>query len=114
MTDKFDLGKKPDPREALLREAWRSLEDGCADREQGAIIIRHLAVLTGYYNATTLEDWLKLTTRSEGYDMACIEAQARRSVFAKIIPYLTRHPDGRYGPTDQEVALEKAARAEAR
>lgn len=99
--ERFD-DPKPDTRaqDALLG-AWRALEDGNVDRQQAAIIIGHLASLTGYYNGMTLAQWVRDTGSPAGYETACVERQAQRWVFSQILPFLTSHPDGRSGPTDQ-------------
>lgn len=81
-----------DPR---ILEAWRALESGVADKEQGRLIIRHLASLTGYYNGRSLTAWMQATSSPAGYETACVEHEARRWVFSQILPFLTEHADGR-------------------
>ncbi|HYF53429.1 MAG TPA: hypothetical protein VEA41_04150 [Salinarimonas sp.] len=88
----------------LLHEAWQALEEGRADRQQGARIIRHLASLTNYYGTTYIGEWMKQTGRVEGFELSCVEHQARRWVFASILPFLSCHPDGRAYPADEDPA----------
>lgn len=82
-----------------LRAAFEALEQGTADRAQSRLIIAHLAAVTGYYNGVSLAAWIKDTGSANGFEIACVEYQAKRWVFSQILPYLTEHPDGRGGPT---------------
>lgn len=82
-----------------LRAAFEALEQGSADRVQGRLIIAHLAAVTSYYNGRSLAAWIKDTGSAAGFEIACVEHQAKRWVFSQILPYLTEHPDGRGGPT---------------
>jgi hypothetical protein len=87
---------KPDLTVAKrLRDAYEALEDGNADREQGRLILQHIAGLTGYYKNISLTQWLKDTGSAAGFDVACIEHQAKRLVFSEILPFLTKHVDGK-------------------
>lgn len=76
-----------------LKDAWQALEDGNADRAQGKLILEFLAATTGYYNGMSLAAWQRDTGSPQGYDVACIEQQAKRWVFSQILPFLTKHVD---------------------
>lgn len=78
-----------------LATAYEALEDGNADRDQGRLILQHIAGLTGYYKNIALSQWLKDTGSAQGFDIACIEHQAKRWVFSEILPFLTKHQDGK-------------------
>jgi hypothetical protein len=78
-----------------LKDAYQALEDGNADRAQGQLILTHLAGLTGYYNGMSLANWQRDTGSAQGYEIACVEHQAKRWVFSQILPFLTKHADGR-------------------
>ncbi|TPM53266.1 hypothetical protein FJ959_22315 [Mesorhizobium sp. B2-2-4] len=93
--DKFD-----DPEQDLtirkrLLVAYEALEDGNADRDQARLILQHLAGLTGYYKNISLAQWVKDTGSASGFEAACIEHQAKRWVFSEILPFLTKHVDGK-------------------
>lgn len=92
--DRFDppIASKSDH----LKDAWRALEDGAADKTQGRMILDHLASLTGYYTDISLAQWIKDTGSPQGFDVACIEDAARRRVFGQIVPYLSEQPDRRF------------------
>jgi len=78
-----------------LADAYEALEDGNADRAQGNLILQHIAGLCGYYKNISLTQWLKDTGSAEGFDVACVEHQAKRWVFSEILPFLTKHVDGK-------------------
>lgn len=78
-----------------LRDAYEALEDGNADKAQGRLILQHLAGLTGYYKNISLAQFIKDTGSAQGFDIACIENQAKRWVFSEILPFLTKHVDGK-------------------
>lgn len=93
--EKFDPPEPDSTVAKRLKEAWQAIEDGNADQAQGRLVIQHLAGITGYYNGMALARWRADTGSTEGYDVACIEHQARRWVFSEILPFLTQHADGR-------------------
>jgi hypothetical protein len=78
-----------------LATAYEALEDGNADKDQGRLILQHIAGLCGYYKNISLAQWLKDTQSAAGFDIACIEHQAKRWVFSEILPFLTKHQDGK-------------------
>jgi hypothetical protein len=93
--DKFDP-PAPDPTTRLrLAEAYHALEDGTADRAQGKLILQHLAGLTGYYKNISLPQFIADTGSAQGFELACVEHQAKRWVFTEIVPFLTKHVDGK-------------------
>lgn len=78
-----------------LAEAYQALEDGTADRAQGSLILQHIAGLTGYYKNISLTQFMVDTGSAQGFELACIEHQAKRWVFSEILPFLTKHVDGK-------------------
>jgi hypothetical protein len=93
--EKFDP-PAPDPTTRLrLSEAYKALEDGTADRAQGRLILQHLAGLTGYYKNISLPQFIADTGSARGFELACVEHQAKRWVFTEIVPFLTKHVDGK-------------------
>lgn len=99
--ERFEPKQVEDKATKALAAAYASLEAGTADRQQAKLIIRHLASLTGYYNGLSLAKWMQDTGSPTGFEQACMEHQARRWVFSQILPFLSEHPDGRSGGTDQ-------------
>ncbi len=93
--ERFDDPKPDTTVSKKLKDAWQALEDGNADRVQGKLILQHLASLTGYYNGLSQAKWIQDTGSPAGFEIACVEHQARRWVFSEILPYLTQHADGR-------------------
>ena len=93
--DKFDPPEADLTTRKRLAEAYKALEDGAADRAQGRLILQHLAGLTGYYKNISLAQWIADTGSAQGFETACIEHQAKRWVFTEIVPFLTKHVDGK-------------------
>lgn len=92
---RFDPPAPDTSAQKKLRAAFEALETGSADRAQGRLIIAHFAAVTGYYNGMSLTAWMKDTGSAAGFEIACVEHQAKRWVFSQVLPYLTEHPDGR-------------------
>lgn len=80
-----------------LREAFEALESGTADHAQARLIVRFLRSITSFDADTSIGAWIKDTGSAAGYEIACVEYQAKRWVFSQILPYLS-NPDGRDGP----------------
>lgn len=78
-------------RDNRLAAAWEALEVGNADREQGQLILRHLAWRTGFYTAAPpVRMW---QGSAEAYQVHCLQHEARRWVFEEIAGFLQQHPD---------------------
>lgn len=96
---RFDIPELDTSAQKRLRAAFEALEDGTADKAQGRLIVNFLRSITSYDADTSIGKWIQDTGSATGFEIACVEYQAKRWVFSQVLPYLTEHPDGRGGPT---------------
>jgi len=77
------------------------------DTQDGKMILADLASVTGYYRRPSYGEWMAKTKTPHGFELHSALSNARAEVVQHIMDFLTLSED-------QLVALEKAARAEAR
>lgn len=75
--------------------------------QDGQMILADLANITGYYRRPSYGEWMAKTKTPHGFELHSALSNARAEVVQHIMNFLTLSED-------QLVALEKAARAEAR
>jgi hypothetical protein len=89
-------------REALTKAYLRIFAT-----QDGQMILADLAHITGYYRRPSYGKWIADTKTPHGFELHSALSNARAEVVQHIMDFLTLSED-------QLVALEKAARAEAR
>lgn len=75
--------------------------------QDGQMVLADLANVTGYYRRPSYGEWMVKTKTPHGFELHSALSNARAEVLQHIMDFLTLSED-------QLVALEKAARAEAR
>lgn len=89
-------------REALTKAYLRMFAT-----QDGQMILADLANVTGYYRRPSYGEWMAKTKTPQGFELHSALSNARAEVVQHIMNFLTM-------TEDQLVALERAARAEAR
>ena len=100
-------GKTPTAQEVALANAYKAIFAGNGKREQGEMILADLANVTGYYRPPGYAEWMQRTKTPAGFELHCALCAARAEVFRHIMDFLAMDDDAL-------IALERAARAEAR
>jgi hypothetical protein len=77
------------------------------DTQDGQMVLADLANITGYYRRPSYGQWMAKTRTPQGFELHSALSNARAEVVQHIMDFLTLSED-------QLVALERAARAEAR
>lgn len=93
----------PKRAEDALTKAYLRVFSG----QDGEMVLADLANITGYYRRPSYGEWMAKTKTPQGFELHSALSNARAEVVQHIMKYLTMDED-------QLVALEKAARAEAR
>ncbi len=78
---------------ASIVEAWRRVYEGRAGREDGKVVIAHLAEMTDFYGTLDFITYTKTHGTPVGFEMACARHEARRDVFRQVLLALNMTPE---------------------
>jgi len=107
MTEKTFAHSKQHGSTAQAKQALTQAYLRMFATQDGQMILSDLAHITGYYRRPSYGEWMAKTKTPQGYELHSALSNARAEVVQHIMDFLTLSED-------QLVALEKAARAEAR
>lgn len=107
MTDKTFAHSKQAGGQVKSQEALTKAYLRMFATQDGQMILADLANVTGYYRRPSYGEWMAKTKTPQGFELHSALSNARAEVVQHIMNFLTM-------TEDQLVALERAARAEAR
>lgn len=107
MTEKTFAHSKQAGSPAKARDALAKAYIRLFSTTDGQMVLSDLANKTGYYRRPSYGEWMAKTKTPHGFELHSALSNARAEVVQHIMDFLTLSED-------QLVALEKAARAEAR
>lgn len=73
--------------------AWQNVFHGKNTPEQGKIVIAHLALLCGFYNVPSFEQWMEQCKTPLGFAEYCARREAQREIFATVLTHLNVAPE---------------------
>lgn len=91
----------------ILAKAYQRVFGGNGSKSDADMVLADLANVTGYYRPPNYSDWMQRTKGTTGFELHCALHAARAEVLRHVMDFLQM-------TADQMVALEEAARAEAR
>lgn len=107
MTEKTFAHSKQHGDPAKARNALAKAYLRVFSSQEGQMVLSDLAHMTGYYRRPSYGEWMAKTKTPQGFELHSALSNARAEVLQHIMSFLTLSED-------ELVALEKAARAEAR
>lgn len=107
MTEKTFAHSKQHGGPAKARQALAQAYTRLFSTQDGQMVLADLANATGYYRRPSYGEWMAKTKTPNGFELHSALSNARAEVVQHIMDFLTM-------TEDQLVALERAARAEAR
>lgn len=107
MTEKTFAHSKQNGGPARSKQALTNAYLRLFSTQDGQMVLSDLAHMTGYYRRPSYGEWMAKTKTPQGFELHSALSNARAEVLQHIMSFLTM-------TEDQLVALEKAARAEAR
>lgn len=91
----------------LRAQAYKRLFSGNGSRDDADIVLTDLLASTGYFRPPNYADWMARTKTPNGFELHCALQAARAEPMRHIMDFLAL-------TDEQMIALEKAARVEAK
>lgn len=99
--------KSDDEAKAKRIAAYKRVFEGNSNRDDGDMVLADLLHVSGFFRPPNYADWMARTKTTEGFPLHCALQAARAEPIRHILNFL--------GVTDdQMIALERAAREEAK